>query len=161
MVSLRDIGLLLLAAPAAMAAPKAPSEVSTITLPFSKSDDTSKPVSTSAIASPASKASQKAACQLPLRFTNFALYSDTGCQNAIFDPFMLTWDPCKGYQWTNPLANGVIFQSMRWTGGSNAQNFYVCQQGFGCNANVAEVIQASNTCSSGGGLHFDKIAVNP
>ncbi|KAK2125260.1 hypothetical protein NOF04DRAFT_1372941 [Fusarium oxysporum II5] len=118
MVSLRDIGLLLLAAPIAMAAPKAPSEVTIKTLPFSKPEDTSKAPSTSAVASPASDAAQKAACQLPLRFTNFALYSDTGCKNVIFDPFMLTWDPCKGYQWTNALANGVIFQSMRWTGGN-------------------------------------------
>ncbi|KAH7196089.1 hypothetical protein DER44DRAFT_814722 [Fusarium oxysporum] len=118
MVSLRDIGLLLLAAPIAMAAPKAPSEVTIKTLPFFKPEDTSKAPSTSAVASPASDAAQKAACQLPLRFTNFALYSDTGCKNVIFDPFMLTWDPCKGYQWTNALENGVIFQSMRWTGGN-------------------------------------------
>ncbi|EXK82727.1 hypothetical protein FOQG_13001 [Fusarium oxysporum f. sp. raphani 54005] len=161
MISLRDIGLLLLAAPIAMAAPKAPSEVTIKTLPFSKPEGTSKAPSTSAVASPASDAAQKAACQLPLRFTNFALYSDTGCKNVIFDPFMLTWDPCKGYQWTNALANGVIFQSMRWTGGSNAQDFYACQQGFSCNANVARISQSTNVCSSGGGLHFDKLAVNP
>ncbi|KAK2674184.1 hypothetical protein RAB80_009168 [Fusarium oxysporum f. sp. vasinfectum] len=65
MVSLRDIGLLLLAAPIAMAAPKAPSEVTIKTIPFSKPEDTSKAPSTSAVASPASDAAQKAACQLP------------------------------------------------------------------------------------------------
>ncbi|KAG5753313.1 hypothetical protein H9Q69_011852 [Fusarium xylarioides] len=160
MVSLRDIGLLLLAAPA-IAAPKAPAQVTVKTLPFSPSSSTSKAPSSSASTSPASDAAQKAACQLPLRFTNFALYSDTGCKNVIYDPFMLTWDPCKNYQWTNALANGVIFQSMRWTGGSNAQDFYACQQGFSCNANVARISQQSNVCSSGGGLHFDKLAVNP
>jgi hypothetical protein len=161
MVSLRDISLLLLAAPIALAAPKAPAEVTVKTLPFSPSSDTSKAPSSSASTSAAASAAQKAACQLPLRFTNFALYSDTGCQDVIYDPFMLTWDPCKNYQWTNALANGVIFQSMRWTGGSNAQDFYACQQGFGCDHNVARIVQQSNVCSSGGGLHFDKLAVNP
>ncbi|KAI1023736.1 hypothetical protein LB504_005023 [Fusarium proliferatum] len=161
MIFLRDIGLLLLAAPIAMAAPKVPAEVTVKPLPFSHPADTSKAPSSSADTSPASDAAQKAACQLPLRFTNFALYSDTGCQNVIYDPFMLTWDPCKGYQWTNALANGVIFQSMRWTGGSNAQDMYACQQGFSCNANVARIVEQSNVCSSGGGLHFDKLAVNP
>ncbi|KAF5648037.1 oxidoreductase [Fusarium sp. NRRL 52700] len=144
MVSVRDIGILLLAAPIATAAPKGPAEVTIKTLPFSQPADTSKAPSSSAVASPASDAAQKAACQLPLRFTNFALYSDTGCQNVIYDPFMLTWDPCKGYQWTNALANGVIFQSMRWTGGSNAQDLFACQQGFGCDANVARIVQQSN-----------------
>ncbi|KAF5712381.1 oxidoreductase [Fusarium mundagurra] len=104
MVSLRDIGLLLLAAPA-IAAPKAPAEITVKTLPFSPSADTSKAPSSSASTSPTSDAAQRAGCQLPLRFTTFALYSDTGCQNAIYDPFTLTWDPCKGYQWTNALAN--------------------------------------------------------
>ncbi|VTT76475.1 unnamed protein product [Fusarium fujikuroi] len=149
MVSLRDIALLLLAAPVAMAAPKVPAEVTVKTLPFSQPADTSKAPSSSAVASSASDAAQKAACQLPLRFTNFALYSDTGCQNVIYDPFMLTWDPCKGYQWTNALANGVIFQSMRWTGGSNAQDMYACQQGFSCNANVARIVQQSNVYADG------------
>ncbi|KAF4441430.1 oxidoreductase [Fusarium acutatum] len=131
MVSLRDIGLLLFAAPIALAAPKVPAEVTVKTLPFSQPADTSKAPSSSADASsPASEAAQKAACQLPLRWTNFALYSDTGCKNVIYDPFMLTWDPCKSYQWTNALANGVIFQSMRWTGGSNAQDFYACSDVF-------------------------------
>ncbi|KAF9766918.1 hypothetical protein IL306_000575 [Fusarium sp. DS 682] len=113
MVSLRDLGLLLLTVPVAIAAPTSPSDVTTITSPFTKSEDTTKAPATSAVTSKSSKSAQKAACQKPLRFTNFALYSDTGCQNAIFDPFMLTWDPCKGYQWTDPLANGVIFQSIK------------------------------------------------
>ncbi|KAF5637390.1 hypothetical protein F25303_7936, partial [Fusarium sp. NRRL 25303] len=77
MVSLREIALLLLAAPIAMAAPKVPAEVTVKTLPFSQPTDTSKAPSSAAVASPASDAAQKAACQLPLRFTNFALYSDT------------------------------------------------------------------------------------
>ncbi|KAF5700059.1 hypothetical protein FGLOB1_10990, partial [Fusarium globosum] len=78
MVSPRDIALLLLAAPIAMAAPKVPAEVTVKTLPFSQPADSSKAPSSSAVASPASDAAPTPACQLPLRFTNFALYSPTG-----------------------------------------------------------------------------------
>ncbi|KAF5560912.1 hypothetical protein FPHYL_6381, partial [Fusarium phyllophilum] len=66
MVSLRDIALLLLAAPA-IAAPKAPAEVTVKNLPFSPFSDTAKAPSSPASTSPPPDAAQKPACQLPLR----------------------------------------------------------------------------------------------
>ncbi|KAK2686060.1 hypothetical protein QWA68_015306 [Fusarium oxysporum] len=164
MVSLWDLGLLLLAAPLALAAPAASSDVSTMTVPLPKSQDTSKTTSASAIALPSSKAvspASAARCEKNLRFTQFRLYSDVGCKVALFDPFTVTWDPCLDLQQIPSLPNSATFGSMTWIGGSHAQGFFACQFGHPCTDVVNEIDQDTNACSTGGGRRFGKIAIIP
>ncbi|KAM0351094.1 hypothetical protein ACHAPU_002876 [Fusarium lateritium] len=159
MLSLRDLGLLLLAAPMAIAAPPLSIDASTITLPSPKTQDTSKASEASAIAISSSPSSKK--CSEPLRYTQFVLFSDEHCQNVLYSPFSVTWDPCAKFPETPPLSNGVTFKSMAWKGYSNAIGFYACQQGFSCTKDVYVISQNPSVCSSGAGKTFDKIVVQP
>lgn len=161
MLSLWNLAYLLLAAPVAIAAPGAPSDISARTVPVPTSEDTSTAASASGIALPTTGAEplRLAKCQQALRWTQFKLYSDTGCQNAIYDPYQITWDPCKSFSQIPELPNGVTFGSMRWSAGSHAQDFFACQQGHPCTSETYMIHQESNVCTSGGGARFDKIAI--
>lgn len=163
MLSLWSLGLFLLSAPAAIAAPGSSLDVSPTTLPFTESANTAEASTATAVATNTAKTVGHVlkGCQENLRYTNWELYSDPDCQNAIFNPLMVTWDPCKKFQETAPLSSGVIFQGIRWIGGGNAQHFYACQQGFSCREQVSEIPQNPGVCLSSGGQHWDKIATVP
>jgi hypothetical protein len=134
MVSLYDLGLLLLAAPLAIAAPSRPS--------------------------PKNAPLLQARCDNTLRFTHFDLYSDTGCQNLLVHDLTAGWTPCSESQ-TPELSNGATFGSAVWTGGNNAQRFAACQFGHSCSDDLNEIIQNAGVCSGGGGRRFDKIQIIP
>ncbi|KAL4731218.1 hypothetical protein ACLX1H_000180 [Fusarium chlamydosporum] len=160
MVSLRDLGLLLLAAPMAIAAPF---DVSTETAPRSKSEDTSQATSAPVITLPVSKAlssSLEARCDQTPRSTTVRVYSDSGCKDELIHALVFNWNPCSVSQ-TQSLANGATFGSMVWISGSHAQLFAACQFGHSCSDEDNEIVQNPGVCSGGGGRRFDKIQIIP
>ncbi|KAF5535024.1 hypothetical protein FPHYL_13285 [Fusarium phyllophilum] len=104
MLSLWNLGPLLLFAPAAIAAPGSSLDVSLTTLSFNEARNTAEVSTATSIATDTAKTVGHLlkGCQENLLYTNWELYSDPGCQNAVFNPLMVIWDPYKKFQETAP-----------------------------------------------------------